>query len=319
MRQLLVLGLVLVFSLSSLTGCKKKEVKSGPTDNQEFLGGDEATGGDRGPVKIAPDAEEGGAKAPAPEKPVARPPMERKIQYTGHVELVVDDFSQAVRELEKLIKANKGYTAASEVRNNPGKPRFSNWKLRIPVNRFDEFRSALVKLGETTRNVTDSRDVTGEFYDLQARIRNKDREEQELQKLFKRSSGKLEDVLKVGEQLTRVRTDLDQLHGRLQELKDLTALTTLDVTLRERGSYVPEESPSFGTSIERTFDDSVQALVAFGKAVVLAAVAVAPWLPIALVVGIPAWLVLRWYGRRRHMALAKVPQPTPPPAPAAEA
>lgn len=120
-------------------------------------------------------------------------------------------------------------------------------------------------------------------------------------------------MLPCGEQLTRVRTEIDQLQGRLQALKDLTAMTTLEVGLRERGQYVPAESRGFGTTIERTFTGSVDTLVGFGKAVVLASVAVAPWLPVIFLVVISAWFVLRPKSRPCSIeAVSLSPGPSPP-------
>ena len=83
------------------------------------------------------------------------------------------------------------------------------------------------------------------------------------------------------------------MQGRLQVLAKLTAMTTVTVTLHERGSYVPPEAPAFGTSISRTFHGSLGVLTNFGKAVVLIAVALAPWLPALAVLLVPAWLLAR--------------------------
>jgi len=40
------------------------------------------------------------------------------------------------------------WTRSSEVSGAPGAPRKGEWKIRVPVARFDEFQAAVVTLGE---------------------------------------------------------------------------------------------------------------------------------------------------------------------------
>jgi Domain of unknown function (DUF4349) len=218
---------------------------------------------------------------------------ERKIEYRGTIEIIVEDFGKSMEELTELVVANKGYVAQSDITNSPGEARRGHWTLRIPVARFDPMREAIGKLGETQKNTTDSEDVTEEFYDLQAHIKNKKEEEAGLQKLFQASAGKLEDILKVRAELTQVRTEIDRLEGRLSALTQLTALTTLDVYLHDRHTYVPLEAATYGTAIERTFFGSIDLLVRFGKGAFLVIVAISPWLPLIAVISMLVWLVVR--------------------------
>jgi hypothetical protein len=185
------------------------------------------------------------------------------------------------------------------------------------VAQFNPIREAIAKLGETQKNTTDSEDVTEEFYDLQAHIKNKKEEEAGLQKLFQASAGKLEDILKVRAELTQVRTEIDRLEGRLSALTQLTALTTLDVYVHDRHTYVPPEAATYGTTIERTFFGSIELLVRFGKGAFLVIVAIVPWLPLIAVLAVLLWLVVR----RSSRALPHPPvrlSGGPPPSPNVE-
>ncbi len=254
---------------------------------------------DRSPAKQPAGEEKPAAQAAAVGgKRNAEAPVTRKIKYTGNVRLVVDDFPKAMEKVYQLVQDSKGYIAQSEVTNTPGQPRTGHWKVRVPVDQFEAFRKALVGLGTPVRNTTDSEDVTEEFYDLKARIKNKKEEEEGLQKLFKESAGKLEDVLKIRAELTGVRTDIDQLQTRLQTLTKLTDMTTWDVSLDERDTYVPPEAEGFGGSIVRVFSQSWEALVTFGKGIVLVVVVLTPWLVSLAVFAVPLWIFLRRHWRR---------------------
>jgi hypothetical protein len=279
-----ILG-ILAVSLHS-AGCAES---SKPADGQFADGsvGRAAPAPASTPAPAAREAPQGAGEAAIPNAPA------RKIIYNADIDLVVEDFAKAEAALMRLMEENKGYLASADVTGSPGRQRSGTWKVRVPIERFQRFVDSLIKLGELQHRRTNSQDVTEEFYDLEARIKNKKVEEARLLKHLEESTGKLKEILDVEREISRVREEVERQEGRLRLLENLAALTTVTVVLHEREGYIPPEAPSFGTTIARTFSGSVDYLVGFGKAVVLMAVAVAPWLPVVAVVGLLLWLVAR--------------------------
>ena len=78
-------------------------------------------------------------------------------------------------------------------------------------------------------------------------------------------------------------------------LGDLTALSTIKLHISEVQAFVPEESPSFGTLIARTWHDSLGRMQSLGQGLVLLLVGLAPWM-MALV--LPVGLIWRPFRRR---------------------
>ena len=142
---------------------------------------------------------------------------------------------------------------------------------------------------------TSSEDVSDEYFDLEARIKNKQVQEQTLQKILEERSGQLEEVLKVEVELSRVRGEIEQMQGRLRVLQNLSSLATLTLTIRERDRFTPPAPvvADFPTQVSRTFHASLTRLVDVGKALVLFAVAQAPWVPFWIVGLLVAWVVGR--------------------------
>lgn len=245
--------------------------------------------GDAAPQATPPPA---GAEVPAPKGGVE--PITRKIIYSASVEVIVKDLEAARADVERIVAEQKGYVAKSDVSGESGSRRTATWTLKVPAEKFREAVAALAALGNTVRNSSDSQDVTEEFIDLQARIKNLKAEEETLNKLLKEQAARLEDVLKIREQIKTVRGDIERAEGRLKYLATMAALSTVTLTAREDASYVPPTAPTFGSRVSDTFDDSVTALSDFGKGVALFAVALAPWLPLILV----GALVLRWLVKR---------------------
>jgi hypothetical protein len=243
------------------------------------------------------------------------PAVTRKIIYDGQVDLVVESVDPIAKKVSTLVQDAQGFIAEMSVTGSPGSRRSMQWKFRIPVERFDTFVDAIVSLGELERNNRTSQDVTEQYYDLEARIKNKKVEEQTLNKILQERSGKLEDVLKIEIELSRVRGEIEQLEGKRRVLENLAALATLTLNVREREKYAPPAPAvaDFSTQIARTWADSKLGLVNLGKSCVLWAVSWAIWIPVLLVGGVLAWVVLRWLVRvflrnlPRLVALARTP------------
>lgn len=232
----------------------------------------------------------GGGAAAADPVPEALP---RKIIYTADVALSVEDFGKAAEQVARLVAQYGGYIAESDTQGRPGAGRSGTWKARVPAEKFDGFVEAVVALGELERRRTDSQDVTEEFYDLEARIKNKTVEEQRLIEHLKNTTGELKEILEVEKELSRVREEVERLQGRLRLLANLTSLTTVSISVHERQDYTPARAPTFGERIARRFQGSFDQFVRAGQEFLLVCVSVVPWLPVWLVVFLVAWLVFR--------------------------
>lgn len=291
------LGLWL-FAILALSGCgssPEAEMASAPVS---------AAGGEMSPAENAAET-----KSVAPGSPVndsasdavtataqlvkAAAAVPRKIIYNATVDLVSDNFSSAQQSLLRLVKTHRGYISETNVSGTTGAPRQGSWKVRIPAVQFEAFMTAVSKLGELQTTHTDSQDVTEEFYDLQARISNKQVEEKRLVEHLKKSTGKLSEILQVEKELSRVRGEIEQMQGRLRLLANLTSLTTVTVSIREVKDYVPPKPATFGTQIARTFQESLGQLGNFGQGIVLLIVALAPWLLVLLAIAVPVWGMAR--------------------------
>jgi hypothetical protein len=236
--------------------------------------------------------------SPAPGVPIP-PAIPRKIIYNAQVELVVESVASTAEALSRLIKENGGYLSDSDVQSYSHMQQQATWKVRVPVERFDAFLAAVARLGELQKRHLDSQDVTQEFYDLEARIANKQEEEKRLIKHLADSTGKLEDILAVERELSRVRGEVEQMQGRLRYLANVSALSTVAITATEVKDYVPPVSPDFGTRIARTFRESVERLAEFIQGVVIVVVAATPWIPVVAALVLPLWWALRRRRSRR--------------------
>lgn len=230
----------------------------------------------------------------------------RKIIYKASLTLVVDELSLAQQKLTRLVKQSDGYIAETNISGATGAPRRGTWTVRVPVAQYESFVSAASALGELQSAQSDSDDVSEEYYDLEARIKNKKVEETRLVQHLLKSTGKLREILLVEKEISRVRGEIEQMQGRVRVLANLTSLTTVTITINEIKNYLPPKPPTFATEIERTFNRSLGNLGALAKQVVLSGVGAIPWLLLLALVVVPMWRFLR---RRWNSTITLISSP----------
>jgi hypothetical protein len=290
----LMMGLVLCL------GCGKVErgsPQAPATDHVSQLGArqDVAAGGE---AKRALHKEEAALEPPAGQKGAAPEPLSRKIIYTANLRLIVDDFGKADQELADLLAEHDCILGQSEITGSAGSPRQGHYRVRVPLKHLNAFLREAVKLGVPQQNSLDSEDVTDKYYDLEAKIKNDKAEEATLRTLLEKVSEKKDEFIALRRELRQIRGEIDVEEGQLRRLANLTSLATVNIQLQEIKDYVPPQSPTFGNSLASTFSGSWEALLSFGKGVVLVVAALVPWLPLILAVTVPAWLLVRrWRGQ----------------------
>lgn len=232
--------------------------------------------------------------------------LARKIIYTASLSLIVEELSKAQKNLARLVRERGGYIAETNVGGSSGSPRQGTWKVRIPVEQYEAFMTAASALGELQSTQSNSDDVSAEYYDVEARIKNKQVEEARLIQLLQKATGKLGEILQVEREISRVRGEIEQMQGRLRVLANLSSLTTVTISMNEIKNYVPPKPPTFGTEVSRRFSSSLSGLVEFGKNLVFAFVTLFPWI---VVFALPVALLLRTVRRRGAPINSNPPKP----------
>jgi hypothetical protein len=247
-----------------------------------------------------------------------QPKVARKVQHTADLKLITDDFDAKRDELQRLILKHEGYEAMADVRSSPGSQRVGTWRVRLPVEHFSAFRDAVRKVAEVETDTVNTEDLTDQYYDLEANIKNLKAEQDSWREMLKKTSDKLENLISVKRELDRVTDEIQRKEGRLRLMANLTDLTTINLTLRERQRFTPDKGPevveaaTFGMRAGKTFEESWGALRGFGEGLALLGIALAPWLPVILVAGIPVWYSWRqWRKQVRTAAAVPVTPATP--------
>lgn len=158
----------------------------------------------------------------------------RKVVRTGSLTLRVDDADWSVGEIGRVTASLGGSVDASDVSDDGRGMKSGMVTVRVPVDKFDEAMEQLKGAGRVVINQSKSgADVTEQVIDTEARIRNKQAEEQAYAEILKNQATKVSDVIEVTRALNQVRAEIESLQGQLTYLSRQADMSTISVYLSE--------------------------------------------------------------------------------------
>ena len=272
---LVILGLVLA------AGCAAKESQMPPTPS--ILPAAPGTSGkyyDEAESRYAP-TESGNAD------------IDRRLVKTGYTTMEVNDITEAMAGVARVASELGGYVVSS---NESGDKdiTYGRISIRVPSDRFDEAFERLRKLAvKVTNKSTDSQDVTEEYTDLQAQLRNLEATEAQYLELLKKAET-VEDTLKVYQQLSNVRSEIERIKGRIQYLERTSDMALINVEL-----YKTQPIDGTGWSALETIKSAVRGLAAFGKALANIVIWLAVFIPVWIIILVVVLYFTRWRKKKK--------------------
>jgi hypothetical protein len=201
----------------------------------------------------------------------------------------VKNARDAAARLSALVEAQRGYIGDLAESVDALGMRTVTVQIRVPYDHFEQTAKDMRGLGKLLDMKVTAEDVTEEFTDAQARLRNLKRTELRLLDHLT-SSRKLQDTLAVEREVSRVREEIEQIDGRLRFLAHRIAYCTFNVTLTEtpkQQALVPPQTFSTGQIASDASRSMVGFVLSVWEVVIWLAVWSVVWMPVALV----AWIL----------------------------
>lgn len=185
--------------------------------------------------EITGDFQASGGQAAARQKsaPNATTAVDKKIIKTGSLNLKVEKAETAAESITNLAKLNQGEISNSYFSESGRGVKSGYITVRVPYQNFEKVFNEIKKVAtQVMSESSNAQDITEQYIDLEARLKNKRAEEVSFIALLNRS-GKIEEVLAVTREVARVRGEIEQLEGQLRYLSSQTDLSTITVNLSE--------------------------------------------------------------------------------------
>ncbi len=223
----------------------------------------------------------------------AAAPVGERIIKDGTVVLEVADgaFDEGFQRVVDTAQRLGGTVVSSRTDATEADEPSGAVTVRVPVDAYERLLAGIADIGTVRSRRITSEDVSAEYVDLRARLRQQQAQERFYRGLLDEADG-VEDAIAVQQQLQVVQTEIERLTGRLQFLDARTAFSTLTVRLFEPGAGLPAEPPADEPSLARAWETARDAFVTVVGAMVVTVVGAAPLL-LPLGLAVLAWRALR--------------------------
>ena len=166
-----------------------------------------------------------------------------KIIKEAYLTLEIKKYDNSLNNIVTFVNERNGYIENSETwyynpnvksedfdRKNQLKR--GTLRIRIPQQNFDEALKLLNSEGLISSKQTSSRNITQSYYDTENIIKNLEIQEERLREILKKAEN-VEEILRVENELNRVRTEIDRNKGTIRGWDNLVNYSTIIVSLIE--------------------------------------------------------------------------------------
>lgn len=161
--------------------------------------------------------------------------MEPKIIYTGYMQIRVDDLEKAWSRVLDMLSIWGGYASETRRWTGSNEDLFLRMVLRVPSSKFNEVMEEAAGWGFVEEQSSQGRDITQEYYDLEARLNSKKEQEKRYLEILQEARS-VDDILRVERELERIRGDIESMEGTLRYYSDRTDMATITLNFKEPGS-----------------------------------------------------------------------------------
>lgn len=242
---------------------------------------------------------------------------ERLVVKRAEMRVSVADPAEAMRTVVQWAENMQGYVVNSNQWNSTSDGQTyinASVMVRVPAERLDEMMqkvrdlAADPKTGVLSETVT-GEDVTAEYVDSQARLRNLKAAEAQLVELLDQAPD-LEYTLDIFRELTEIRSQIEVLEGRIKYLEESAALSALSVEFVAEASLQPLQiGPWKPAGVAK---EAIQTLVKVAQDVGTALIKfVIIWVPFLLPIGLIVYFVRKGAKKRKAARAAQAAQVQP--------
>jgi len=235
----------------------------------------------------------------------AEQPLPRMIIRNANLSMIVDDTASAIEKITAAAESAGGYVSDTKVWRD-GEQLRGTVTARIPADRLTPSLAVIRKLAVRIQSETiGSQEVTQEYVDLDAQLRNLQAAETELRKLMttiRQNSKKASEVLEMYQQLTTIQGQIEQTKGRMRYLSQMSAMAVVQADLVPNALAKPVVEPGWQPVV--IMKDASRALVNALEAFAAVAIWIVIYLvPILVILGVIALVAYRginaaWKTRR---------------------
>jgi hypothetical protein len=230
---------------------------------------------------------------------------QRKIIKSASITVYVEDFDRKLASLMGLAQKYGGYVENSSVSSHKTREliREAYISIRIPEASLISALEEIKSFGNCDSENITGEEITESYFNTDARARNLERQEERLLAILNMAEN-VDEVLRIENELNRVRTEQDQLIGQLRAWDKMIELSSINISLIEQQpSKEKLVKVSLNALLGKVREGFITALNELINALSLFAHLIGIILPIAVIIGFLYQILLvliKWIKKRKY-------------------
>lgn len=156
---------------------------------------------------------------------------DRKITKNGELELLVKSAEITAQDITKKTNELNGFIQNVNIREIQEGVKSGTITIKVPADTFEQAMADFKTFGiKVEREAINSDDVTEQYVDMEAQLKNYRAEEQGYLEVMKRAYT-VEDILKVSQYLSNIRGQIERLEGQMKYLDRQIDMSQITVYL----------------------------------------------------------------------------------------
>lgn len=211
---------------------------------------------------------------------------EKKVMKNGTLDIRVQSADEALGRIREIALAQGGSIANSDFYQGTDNVKSGSVTVKVPVAKFEEAFLALKKVATLVESESIAgTDVTEQYIDLSARLKNKQAQEIALQNLLNRAE-KVSDIIDITRELGTVRGEIESLEGQLRYLGSQTDMASITIFITEDTRVAPDQAFRPGQTLAESLKALLTGLGYFVNGIIALAIV---GIPIFFVYGLILW------------------------------
>ena len=228
------------------------------------------------------------------------------IARTASLSLVVKDFAGIEAAVKNVVSRHSGYIGELNTSTPPDAAKTFSATLRVPSAQLEPALAELKQLGRADQESQGGEEVTKQYVDLAARLKNSRATEERLLGVLRNNTGKVKDVLEVENEISRVRGEIEEMEADQRALQSRIDFATITLSVTE------EYKASLNGAPSSTATRLHNAFVTGYHSVVENVIGLLAWLlesgPTLLLWAALLFFPVRWAWRRLRRTLTSTPK-----------
>jgi hypothetical protein len=226
---------------------------------------------------------------------------DRRLVRTEALGLIVKTPAETAEKIVQIAQGAGGFLVTSNV-NGGADATSALLSIRVPTDKFEEVRAQIRKLSLRVESESiDAQDVTKQYVDQEARLRNLRAQEQQYLGIL-RKAATVKDTLEVSDKLNEVRGAIEERQAEFEALSKQVETVAINITLRAEA-----DAQVFGLNWRPLYQLKIAAregLDGFGEyaasmtTFVFYLPTILLWLFTILAGAAVGWRILKWAARR---------------------